>query len=170
MNRIIIIGAPGAGKTVLSNYLGEKLNIPIYHLDQLFWNSNWIIKCPNEIEKIHDEIFNNERWVIDGYYQDTFYIRVNQSDTVIYLDYSRYRCLFRILCRKLKHIYRPRIDLAEGCEDKFTKSFFNLVWNFRKRQGKQIAEVLTRTENVSIYVFHNPHETKQFLKKMAIEQ
>ena len=165
MHRIIIIGPPGAGKTMLSNYLSEKLNIPVFHLDQLFWNSNWNMKHPNEIDEIHDEIFAHERWLIDGYYQDTFYIRIQQSDTVIFLDYSRYRCLFRILCRKLNYRSRPRIDLAEGCEDKFTKNFFDLVWNFKKRQAKKIEEVLAKTKNVSIYRFHNPHETKKFLKK-----
>ena len=40
MKRIIIIGPSGAGKSTLSSKLGDILNIPVYHLDNIWWNSD----------------------------------------------------------------------------------------------------------------------------------
>jgi len=34
MERIVIIGCPGSGKTTLAKELGEKLNITVVHLDR----------------------------------------------------------------------------------------------------------------------------------------
>ena len=41
MQRIIIIGCGGAGKSTLARKLGEVLDLPVVHLDQLFWKPNW---------------------------------------------------------------------------------------------------------------------------------
>jgi len=35
-NKIMIIGCGGSGKSTLAKRLGEKLKLPIIHLDQLF--------------------------------------------------------------------------------------------------------------------------------------
>ena len=38
MNKIIIIGSPGAGKSVFSRKLREVTKIPLYHIDMLYHN------------------------------------------------------------------------------------------------------------------------------------
>ncbi len=42
MKRIIVIGCGGAGKSTFSRNISDKLNIPVYHLDKIFWNR---VKC-----------------------------------------------------------------------------------------------------------------------------
>lgn len=37
MERILVIGSPGTGKSTLSVALSRKLSLPLVHLDQLFW-------------------------------------------------------------------------------------------------------------------------------------
>ena len=41
MERILIIGCPGAGKTTMALELGKKRSLPVVHLDQLWWKGNW---------------------------------------------------------------------------------------------------------------------------------
>ena len=44
MQRILILGSPGTGKSTLSRELSHILQLPVYHLDQLFFEANWVIK------------------------------------------------------------------------------------------------------------------------------
>ena len=40
MKKIIVIGCPGSGKSTFSKSLHKATNIPLYHLDRLFWNED----------------------------------------------------------------------------------------------------------------------------------
>ena len=39
--RALIIGGVGSGKTALAIRLGEKLSLPVHHLDRLYWQPGW---------------------------------------------------------------------------------------------------------------------------------
>ena len=54
MNKIIVIGSSGSGKSTLSKQLSNILDIPVYHLDALFWKPNWVM-----ITKDEQKIFKN---------------------------------------------------------------------------------------------------------------
>ena len=41
MNKILIIGCGGAGKSTLAKILDEKLGLPVIHLDKEFWRAGW---------------------------------------------------------------------------------------------------------------------------------
>ena len=42
MERVMIIGCGGAGKSTLARKLGEKTGLPVVHLDQIWWApGNW---------------------------------------------------------------------------------------------------------------------------------
>lgn len=40
MNRVIIIGPGGAGKSTFSRKLAEITKLPLYNLDNIYWNEN----------------------------------------------------------------------------------------------------------------------------------
>ena len=40
MNKIIVIGCPGSGKSTVSRVLHNKTGIPLYHLDMMYWNAD----------------------------------------------------------------------------------------------------------------------------------
>jgi len=41
MDKIVIIGSPGAGKSTLARDLGFLLQINVVHLDRIFWKPGW---------------------------------------------------------------------------------------------------------------------------------
>ena len=48
MERIIVIGCPGSGKSTFSRALQKITGIPLYHLDMMNWNSDrtrWLKLC-----------------------------------------------------------------------------------------------------------------------------
>ena len=41
MQRILIIGNAGSGKTTFARLLAQKLALPLVHLDRIYWYGNW---------------------------------------------------------------------------------------------------------------------------------
>lgn len=99
--RIMIIGCSGSGKSTLARELTEKTNIPVVHLDNLYWNSEWK-PVSNETfdERLSNEL-EKDSWIIEGNYNRTIPKRLEYCDTVIYLDFSRLTCLLGVLKRRI---------------------------------------------------------------------
>ena len=49
--KILVIGSPGSGKSYFSKQLSKILNIPVYHLDLIYWHENWVSMPKEEFEK-----------------------------------------------------------------------------------------------------------------------
>ncbi|GCD11565.1 hypothetical protein [Clostridium tagluense] len=41
MQSIWILGSSGSGKTTLANVIGNKLGVPVYYNDRIFWMESW---------------------------------------------------------------------------------------------------------------------------------
>ncbi len=100
MNKILVIGSPGSGKSTLSKELSKILNIPILHLDCIFHIDNYHNISKDEfLVKIKQFIDENDRFIIDGNYRDTLDFRLKFADTVIFFDIPTNICLENILKR-----------------------------------------------------------------------
>lgn len=42
MQRALVIGSPGAGKSTLAHALAERSRLPLFHMDKLHWLPGWI--------------------------------------------------------------------------------------------------------------------------------
>ena len=53
MNKVIVIGCPGSGKSYFSKVLHNVTGLPLYHLDNIFWNADkTVVDKPVFIEKL----------------------------------------------------------------------------------------------------------------------
>ena len=94
MNRVMIIGCGGAGKSTLARKLGEKTGLSVVHLDQIWWEpGNWQHIEKSEFDERLAEELRKPRWILDGNFNRTIEARLAVCDTVIYLDYPRIVCL-----------------------------------------------------------------------------
>src|SRR5882724_2173258 len=114
MNKILIIGSGGAGKSTFAERLGQVLKIEVVHLDVLYWKPGWVETPKPEWRKTVAELVKRESWIIDGNYSGTFDIRLEACDTVIFLDVARAFCLWRVLKRWMLYRHGGRPDMAEG--------------------------------------------------------
>lgn len=166
MQKILIIGSPGSGKSKFSFRLSEKLNIPIIHLDKLFWKSGWANRSKEAFDKLLIEEMEKESWIIDGNYSRTLPMRLEKADTVIFFDYSRFVCLWRVLKRVVTNYGKVRADMSEGCRERFDWEFIRYVWSFPDKQREKIFEALSMRHNVQVFVVHNRKEFRELEGKI----
>ena len=166
MERILIIGCGGAGKSTLARQLGEKLDLPVVHLDKLFWKPGWVESAKEEIdEKILTEL-EKPQWIIDGNYNRTMPRRIQYCDTIIYLDFSRLACLLGVLKRVLTTYGKVRPDMGEGCPERIDFEFLKWVWNFNKNKRERYYRMLNDAEGVETIVLKNRRMVKRFLQSL----
>lgn len=90
MQRIVILGNAGSGKSTLARTLGQRLNLPVVHLDTLFWEPGWVEPDADQFRTRVHEAINADSWVCEGNYaRRTFDLRLPRTDLIIWLDTPR---------------------------------------------------------------------------------
>ncbi|MCL2169758.1 MAG: hypothetical protein FWB74_07025 [Defluviitaleaceae bacterium] len=165
--RIMILGSAGSSKSTLAVRLGEITCLPVTHLDRLFWNPGWVQTPKDEFEERANAAAAAETWIIDGNYSRTLDYRLERADCVIFLDFSRYFCLFRVLKRRFKNHGKTRFDLAEGCPERLDREFLLWVWNYPKRARGRTLEWLEQARgDKNVYHFRKRKDVKKFLQSI----
>ena len=163
MNRILVIGSAGSGKSTLSQKLSEYLLLPVVHLDRFYWKPNWISTPNDEWDKFVKEAANQDQWIMDGNYSRTLDIRLNKADAVIFLDMPRIICIYRIIKRRIKYHGKTRPDLNEECPERLDWAFFIWVWNYKKRSKPKIIEALEQVKDrKQVVILKTRKEVKKF--------
>lgn len=166
MNRILIVGSGGAGKTTLALQLASLLSLEVIHLDQHFWNSGWQESTPEEWNAKVQNLIAKDRWVMDGNYSGTLEIRAGRSDTIIFLDFSTRTCLWGILRRRLQYHGRTRPSMPTNCPERLNLEFFHYVWNYRRSRRPAMLERLKRYEAAKkkVLIFRNRREVSEWIE------
>ena len=166
MQRIIIIGCGGAGKSTLARKLGEKTGLPVVHLDQIWWSpGNWEHLSQEEFDELLLKELAEERWILDGNFNRTLDLRLERADTVIYLDFTCWQCLWGWLGRVIKNWGHAREDMAPGCNERFNTEMAGWIWNFNKQNRQKYLEKLNGWHG-EVHILHNRREVRQFLENV----
>ncbi|MEL6971000.1 MAG: adenylate kinase, partial [Bacteroidota bacterium] len=111
MQRVMIIGCCGAGKSTVARRLHDLTDLPLQHLDQHYWLPNWQEPDKASWQAKVQALSDQPQWIIDGNYGGTLDIRLQRADTVIYLDYATPKCLWRITKRIWRYHGQVRPDM-----------------------------------------------------------
>jgi adenylate kinase family enzyme len=164
MKKVAIIGCGGAGKSTFSRILSEVLNIPVYHLDKLNWKPGWISTPRDEWDELMKTLISKEEWIIDGNYSRTLDIRLNNADTIVFLNMAMYLCIYRIVKRRFMYHGKSRPDMHEGCPEKLHIDFVKWVWGYNKNQKPRILEKLNKlSKEKNVIILNSSSEVDKFI-------
>ena len=167
MERIIIIGCGGAGKSTLARKLGEKTGLPVVHLDQIFWApGSWKHMGKEEFDEILLGEMEKPRWIMDGNYNRTIPRRIARCDTVIYLDFSTFACLRSWIGRVIKNWGTTRADMGPDCKEWFDPEMAGWIWRFNKTHRERYYRLLNEAEHAETIVLKNRRAVKKFLEQL----
>ena len=160
MLKVIVIGSPGAGKSVFSQKLKNITDLPLYHLDMLYHKKDGTHISKEELEEKLKKIFKEDSWIIDGNYQRTLELRLKECDTAFLLDFSLEDCLSGAKSR----IGVKREDLP-WIEENFNAEFRQLIIDFPKKKLPQIYELIEKyKKNKNIIIFKTREEADNYLE------
>ena len=163
MKKIIVIGCPGSGKSTFSRALQNITGRPLFHLDLLYWNPDRTIVEESIFHQRMFEIIKKDEWIIDGNYGSTMKMRMEECDTVFFLDYPLEVCLDGIKERKGK--IRPDMPWQEK-EDEEDIEFNTFVKNFNMQNRPKIIELLKKYFYKEIYIFKNRNDADEFISQL----
>ncbi len=163
MEKVIVIGCPGSGKSTLSIKLCSITGLPLYHLDMMYWNNDRTTVAKSVFMQRLDEALSGDRWIIDGNYGSTLEKRMSACDTVIFLDYPTEVCLEGVRSRRGK----PRQDMpwieSEHEED---VDFLNFIKSYNSDSRPKVLQLLDEYSDKNIIILKSRSESEQFLSSI----
>jgi adenylate kinase family enzyme len=166
MEKIVIIGSPGAGKSRLARELGSVFNIRVYHLDRIFWLPGWKEKPRDTRIDILQDIVREKQWVIDGTYLNTSELHLETADTIIFLGISPLVCHWRIIKRHQEYDGRSRRDIPMGSKDKLTFFLILKVLVFPFQSRRKLHQKLRNYNSKQIIWLRSSKEVDDFLAQL----
>jgi adenylate kinase family enzyme len=149
MQRVVILGRGGAGKSTFARRLGETTGLPVFELDQHFWQPGLVPASRERWIEIQRELSSQDRWIIDGDLgrYDVLSVRMEAADTVLVLDFGVLLCAKRAIRRS-----RERAE--------FWWWLVSWRWRERPKIKQAIAEYAARAD---VRIFSSPDELDRFL-------
>ncbi|MER0123422.1 DNA topology modulation protein [Streptococcus sp. ZJ93] len=165
-----IIGYSGAGKSTLAKFLATYYAIPRLHLDTVRFLPQWQERPDEDMKALVDNFLDQHNsWVIDGNYSFCSYARrMEEADTIIFMDFSPWNCLYRAFKRFLHYRGKNREDMAPGCTEKLDWTFIRwILKDGRQERQKKRYHKICQTYPDKIKILRNQKELEQFMKTVT---
>lgn len=153
MQRVVVLGRGGAGKTTLAIRLGEITRLPVVELDKRFWQPGLVAPSRRRWVQLQRELVAGRTWIMDGDLgpYDVVEVRLAAADTVIVLDFPFAICAWRAIRRS-----RERAD------------FWRWVWAYRHRSLPRLQHAITvHAPDARLHILHDPRAVRRFLTHTA---
>ena len=160
MNKAIIIGCPGSGKSTFSRALHKLTDLPLYHLDLLNWNSDKTTVSKEVFLERLQNVLVLDKWIIDGNYGSTIELRLKECDTVFFLDYPVEICIDGIKQRKGKE--RSDIPWIETEND---EEFMEFIRNYNIQSRPKVLSLLEKYSEKDIVIFKSREEADNYISE-----
>ena len=170
MNRVLVIGGCGAGKTTFAKKLAAITNLPLTHLDVLGWRGDWEKVSREEFDAQLAQVVAGERWIIDGNYGRTIPMRLERADTVFWFDLPGVVCACSVIRRILGSRGRTRDDMGGNCRETLDRkrlAFIRYALTMNRKKRPAVRRMLDEHPDVRVIVFRTRRQADRYLRSLA---
>jgi hypothetical protein len=152
MQRVVILGRGGAGKSTVARRLSELVGVPVIELDKHFWQPDLAPLSREKWVEVQRKLAIRSRWIMDGDLgpYDALPVRLSTADTVLLLDFPLWLCLCRALRRG---------------KENWDFWWWLITWGWLER--RKIRDMLAEHPNAQVHILRSQKELDQFLSKLA---
>src|SRR5467141_2180284 len=158
MKRVVILGRGASGKSTLARRLGEITGLPVIELDKVFWLPGLAATPRDQWVAVQEKLVARDGWIKDGWIMDgdlgpydAVEVRLRAADTIIFLDFSLVRCVWRVIRRS-----RERADFWRWL----------LAYRYQSRPILRAA-IANHAPNAVLHVFRGPKALERFIADAA---
>jgi len=164
MKKILVIGMSGSGKSTLAIKLGKKINLPVIHLDNLFYKSRNETITKGEWNKKVARLVKRKEWIMDGYYPRTLDIRLKAADTVIFLDLPKWITIPRLIKAGIDGVRNGRVGQPEFLKTRLSGTLFRKVVSFSE---KKLIAKLSEYPDKKVIIIKTNDQIQKFLQSLS---
>ena len=157
--KIIIVGCCGSGKSTFAKKLAQKTDLPLYHLDNIYWLPDASHLERSEFIERQNEIMEKDSWIIDGNYGGTIKNRIKKCEIVFFFDLPTEVCLEGVLNREKK-----RNDIA--CELEPDEELLSYIKDYNKKSKPKLLFLFMTHPSVKIVTFKSHKEADDYLSTL----
>ena len=162
MQKVIIIGCPGSGKTTFAEKLNRITGLPLYYLDAIWHKPDKTHIQREDFDKRISEIFSTSEWIIDGNYNRTIEERLRQCDTVFLFDLPTEVCIRGATDR----LGKDRYDLP-WIERELSPSFRRSIEEFPHNSLPRIYELIEKYSiDKQVVIFRSREDADNYLRSI----
>ena len=164
MNKIIVIGCSGSGKTTFALKLHELSGIPLFHLDAIWHRADRTHISRDEFDARLGEILALDRWIIDGNYSRTLERRLAECDTVMLFDLPKEVAISGAIARLgVKRCDMPWVDTEL---DPWLRGE---IESFGEKQLPVIYELIEKyKDGKAVYIFKSREDAERLLRQAEL--
>jgi len=168
MKKVTVFGKPGGGKSTLSKKLAAEIGIQLYPLDLIEYKKSGERVEAKEYSQNHADLIATDNWIIEGLGTlESFWLRIDASDTLIYIDLPYYVSYWWVTKRLLKSFFVKPEGWPEG------SSVFKGTlagWKYLRLSPKfwtpeLFNKIEHRAKNKNIYRITSVKEINNFVKQ-----
>lgn len=175
MNRVVVVGSSGSGKTTVARRLARGLDAPLLEMDSVFHRYGWADDAHDDFLPTLDDFTHADRWVVDGNYTSHGVREVvwPRADTFVWLDPPRRTVMSRVVRRTLRRVF-TREELWGGVKEPFTNLYsrdpYNniIVWTWTRhahtRDKYEAAMTDGSWNHATVHRLRTPHDVERFLQ------
>lgn len=162
MQKVLVIGCPGAGKSTFARALRDRTGLPLHYLDCLWHRADGTHTTPEAFDAALAAVMDGPDWIIDGNYLRTMEPRMAACDTIFLLDYPLEICLAGAQSRVgIRHEDLPWV------EEEFDPEFRQWILDFGADQRPELFRLLEQYRpGREVHIFRGRPEAEAWLASL----
>lgn len=171
MQKVLIIGCSGVGKSTFADRVSEKTGLSFTPTDPFYWQANWHVASTESVVERVDAATSEPAWILDGNFDDQRDFVWQRADTVIWLDYPLWRVLFQVVNRNLGLWLSQKPTWSDN-RMSWQRAWSGIRHSLRshKLKRKNYPNYLNEFPHLQVYHFRDPSESNEWLASLSTDR